>query len=134
MAVNERLGVSPLRDTVRTHLAEGAVVAGKKHRKVPLSDVPLSVRVPGDIVKRLDALVQPLAADAVAQGFTRMSRSLVAKRALLEGLRVLEERYRPSSAPTSTAPSTARRMPSLRRARRARAHSGSGRRSCGARG
>ena len=61
----------------------------------------MSVRVPADIVKRLDALVQPLAADAVMQGFTRMSRSLVAKRALLEGLRVLEnlpavKNYRPS--------------------------------------
>ena len=67
-----------------------------KLKKVPLSDTALSVRVPADIVKRLDALIQPLVADAMSQGFTRMSRSVVAKRALLEGLRVLEERYRPS--------------------------------------
>jgi len=30
-----------------------------------------------------------------AQGITRVGRSVVIKRALLEGLRVLEERYRP---------------------------------------
>jgi hypothetical protein len=91
MVVKRSLEASSLRDTVRTPLAEVAAVVTKK--KVPLSDVPLSVRVPSEIVKRLDALIQPLASDAVAQGFTRMSRSLVAKRALLEGLRVLEQRY-----------------------------------------
>ena len=67
-----------------------------KHKKVPLSDAALSVRTPADIVKRLDALIQPLAADAMTQGFTRVSQSVVAKRALLEGLRVPEERYRPA--------------------------------------
>jgi hypothetical protein len=92
--INPALEVSPLRGTVRRQFAEGAVVV--KRKKVPLSDVPLSVRVPADMVKRLDALIEPLATDAVSQGFTRMSRSLVAKRAMLEGLRVLEERYRPS--------------------------------------
>ena len=66
-----------------------------KKQKVPMSDTALSVRVPADIVKRLDALIQAVAHDAARQGFTRVSRSVVAKRALFEGLTVLEARYKP---------------------------------------
>jgi hypothetical protein len=92
MAVNPQLERSPQRDTVRAQLVEGAVAA--KRKKVPLSDTLLSVRVPADIVKRLEALIHPLAADAMTQGFTRVSRSVVAKRALMEGLTVLEAKYK----------------------------------------
>jgi hypothetical protein len=94
MTVNPRLERSARRGTVRAQLAEVAVVA--KRKKVPLSDTLLSVRMPADIVKRLDALIQLVAVDAMSQGFTRVSRSVVAKRALLEGLQVLEARYRPA--------------------------------------
>jgi len=52
--------------------------------------------LPTDIIKRADALVTPLAQEAASQGITRVGRSVVIKRALLEGLRILEERYRPS--------------------------------------
>jgi len=63
---------------------------------MPASDAAISIRLPTDIIKRADALVAPLAHEAAAQGITRVGRSVVIKRALLEGLRVLEERYRPS--------------------------------------
>ena len=66
-----------------------------KRDKLPASDVAISIRLPTDIIKRADALVAPLEKEAAAQGITRVGRSVVIKRALLEGLRVLEERYRP---------------------------------------
>lgn len=64
--------------------------------KLPASDAAISIRLPTDIIKRADALVAALAREAADQGITRVGRSVVIKRALLEGLRVLEERYRPS--------------------------------------
>ena len=67
-----------------------------KRSKLPVSDAAISIRVPTDIIRRADALVTPLAEEAAGQGITRVGRSVVIKRALLEGLRVLEERYRPS--------------------------------------
>jgi hypothetical protein len=67
-----------------------------KRSSLPASDAAISIRLPSDIITRADALVGPLAREAAAQGITRVGRSVVIKRALLEGLRVLEERYRPS--------------------------------------
>jgi len=55
---------------------------------------PVNIRLPADVIKRADALVPRITDEAVAQGFTRVSRSVVVKRALLEGLRVLEEKYK----------------------------------------
>ena len=65
-----------------------------KRTKLPASDAAISIRLPTDVVRRADALVAPLADEAAAQGITRVGRSVVIKRALLEGLRVLEERYK----------------------------------------
>lgn len=67
-----------------------------KRTKLPASDAAISIRLPTDIIKRADALVDPLAREAAGQGITRAGRSVVMKRALLEGLQVLEARYRPS--------------------------------------
>jgi hypothetical protein len=65
-----------------------------KRGKLPASDAALSLRLPVDMVKRADALIPALAKEAAEQGFTRTTRAVVIKRALLEGLRVLEERYK----------------------------------------
>jgi hypothetical protein len=59
----------------------------------PAPDAALSFRVPADLIDRADALIPHLATEAVAQGFTRVSRSVVVKRALAEGLAVLERKY-----------------------------------------
>jgi hypothetical protein len=68
----------------------------KRGKQPAASDAALSIRLPADIIKRADALVPLITDEAMAHGFTRVSRSVVVKRALLEGLRVLEDRYRPS--------------------------------------
>ncbi len=91
MKVNTRLVRRPVRGSYRPEVEEVAVV---KRTKVPLSDTPLSVRVPLGIVKRLDALIRPIATDAAMQGVTGITRAAVTKRALLEGLAVLEARYK----------------------------------------
>jgi hypothetical protein len=67
-----------------------------KRSKLPASDAAISIRLPTDIIKRADALVTAVAEEAALQGITRVGRSVVIKRALLEGLTVLEARYRPA--------------------------------------
>src|SRR5215475_13623313 len=57
-----------------------------KRGKLPVSDAAISIRLPTDIIKRADALVAPLAQEAALQGITRVGRSVVIKRALIEGL------------------------------------------------
>jgi hypothetical protein len=79
-----------------THVLLVAGVGMTNRGKLPASDAAISIRLPTDIIKRADALVAPLAHEAAQQGITRVGRSIVIKRALLEGLRVLEDRYRPS--------------------------------------
>jgi hypothetical protein len=57
------------------------------------SDTVLSVRVPADFVRRADALILTVAAEGIKHGQTHASRSLVIKRAIEEGLKVLEGRH-----------------------------------------
>ena len=68
---------------------------GRKPVQITASD-RIGLRVTPDVAKRADALIAPLAKEYAPQGFTRVTRSVVLKRALEEGLRVLEQRYRPS--------------------------------------
>lgn len=67
---------------------------GRTPKRVTASD-RISVRVTPDVGKRADALIAAMAAEYAPQGFTRVTRSVVLKRAVEEGLRVLEERYKP---------------------------------------
>ena len=66
---------------------------GRKAVRVTASD-RISVRVTPDVAKRADALIKAMVAEYAPQGFTRVTRSVVLKRAVEEGLRLLEERYR----------------------------------------
>lgn len=93
MSVKRALAGGPPRAT-SVVLVGGVGMA--KRSKLPASDAAISIRLPTDIIKRADALVAALATEAAAQGITRVGRSVVIKRALLEGLQVLEQRYRPS--------------------------------------
>ena len=67
----------------------------KQSKKAPhvASDAALSLRLPTELLQRADALIPSLATEAVARGETRVSRSIVVKRAIEEGLAVLEGRY-----------------------------------------
>ncbi|HSP97462.1 MAG TPA: hypothetical protein VL049_09510 [Candidatus Dormibacteraeota bacterium] len=49
--------------------------------------------MPTDIIRRADALIPALAAEGIKSGETRASRSLVIKAAIMEGLKVLEQRH-----------------------------------------
>lgn len=66
---------------------------GRKPVRITASE-RISVRVTPDIAKRADALISALVKEAAPTGFTRVTRSIVLKRALLEGLAVLEARYK----------------------------------------
>jgi hypothetical protein len=66
---------------------------GRKPVRITASD-RVSVRVTPDVAKRADALIPALLKEFGPRGFTRVTRSVVIKQAIEEGLRVLEERYR----------------------------------------
>jgi hypothetical protein len=66
---------------------------GRKPTRIATASDRISVRVTPDVGKRADALIQAIARETAPQGFTRVTRSVVLKRALEEGLRVLEQRY-----------------------------------------
>lgn len=59
----------------------------------------VTLRVTPDITTRADALRAALAKDAALLGFTRTTRAIVLKRALLEGLALLEKRYAKKPGP-----------------------------------
>ena len=64
-------------------------------------ETQVSVRLPADVPDRAEALAAALADHPDFRAF-RMSRSAVLRRAMLEGLRVLEERHaasEPADAP-----------------------------------
>jgi hypothetical protein len=65
----------------------------KKKAAASASD-RITLRVTPDINHRADALVQAIAHDAATQGFTRVTRAVVLKRALLRGLDSLEQEYK----------------------------------------
>lgn len=67
---------------------------GRKPVKITSASDRVTLRITPDIAKRADAIIPPMSAEFAPQGFTRVTRSVVMKRALEEGLRVLEERYR----------------------------------------
>ena len=69
---------------------------GRKAPKVMTASDRVTLRVTPDVWKRADAIMGPMSAEYAPQGFTRVTRSVVLKRALEEGLQVLEARYRPS--------------------------------------
>ena len=56
-----------------------------------------AIPLPFDMLRRADALIAALATEGLKQGLTHASRSLVLKRAIAEGLTVLEAKHsRPS--------------------------------------
>jgi hypothetical protein len=63
-----------------------------------LSENPVTLRLPADLLRRADALVPALGRDgrtAVLAGM--ITRSVVLRLALAEGLQILEARHRPPS-------------------------------------
>ncbi|HQH71124.1 MAG TPA: hypothetical protein PK360_03490 [bacterium] len=56
-------------------------------------DELMVVRVPQDTVKRADDLVPFFMNDEHYQGIAKISRSMILRLALLEGLRTFEKRY-----------------------------------------
>jgi hypothetical protein len=67
----------------------------KKRRKVErLSESPVTLRLPAELLERIDALVPKVAADSdVATMLGGVSKSAVIRYALLEGVKVLEKRH-----------------------------------------
>jgi hypothetical protein len=68
----------------------------KKRRKTErLTESPVTLRLPTDLLKRIDALMPLVAADSdTATMLGGVSRSAVLRYALLEGVKTLEKRYR----------------------------------------
>lgn len=62
---------------------------------MPKDEIVMSVRIPKALAERLDALVDTLASgeDATMTG-ERVSRSMMIRRALLEGVKALERRHK----------------------------------------
>lgn len=60
------------------------------------NDQQIPIRLPTEIVERLDALVPLLASDPKL-GAWRITRSAVMRQALLRGLDLLETEYKPRS-------------------------------------
>jgi hypothetical protein len=60
-----------------------------------MTDSPVALRLPADLLQRIDALVPLVAGDTdVATLLGGVTRSAVVRYALLEGVKVLEKRYR----------------------------------------
>lgn len=68
----------------------------KKRRKTErLTESPVTLRLPTDLLKRIDALIPVVAADSdVATMLGGVSRSALFRYGLLEGVKTLEKRYR----------------------------------------
>ena len=63
-----------------------------------LSESPITLRLPTDILERLDAVAPAIGKDSdTAALLGGVSRSSVVRLAIVEGLRVLERRYRGKS-------------------------------------
>ena len=54
----------------------------------------LSLRLTPDLIQRIDKLRPKIAKDPAVAGLTRVTRSVVVRRALLRGVEVLEQEYR----------------------------------------
>lgn len=67
----------------------------KKRRKTErLTESPVTLRLPAELLKRLDALVPLVADDSdTATMLGGVSRSAVLRFAMLEGVKALEKRY-----------------------------------------
>lgn len=65
----------------------------KKAEGSTLASERATLRITPDVNTRADALVSALSRDAAMRGFTRVTRSVVLKRALLLGLEQLEKQY-----------------------------------------
>jgi len=60
-----------------------------------MTDSPVALRLPADLLQRIDALVPLVAGDTdIATLLGGVTRSAVVRYALLEGVKVLEKRYR----------------------------------------
>jgi hypothetical protein len=57
-------------------------------------DAAVSLRLPTDLLRRVDALIPSIAITAVSEGETRVSRSWTLRRALEVGVEELERRAR----------------------------------------
>jgi hypothetical protein len=57
-------------------------------------DAAVSLRLPTDLLRRIDALIPSIAIAAVSEGETRVSRSWALRRALEVGVEELERRGR----------------------------------------
>ncbi|MGD0947039.1 MAG: hypothetical protein ABSA52_06385 [Candidatus Binatia bacterium] len=68
----------------------------KRRRKTErLTESPVTLRLPADLLKGIDGLVPAVAADGdTATMLGGVSRSAVLRFALLEGVKSLEKRYR----------------------------------------
>lgn len=72
-----------------------------KAKRQAVADRTLSIRVPGSLLERIEAIVPPMSEDptviATKGGSAGVGVSAVVRLALLEGLTVLEKRYAPRS-------------------------------------
>lgn len=66
----------------------------RPHKTDRLTESPIALRLPADLLARVDGLVDPVAADAdTATLLGGVTRSAVLRYALLEGVKTLERRY-----------------------------------------
>lgn len=89
-------------------------------KKAPLTEAPITLRLPTELLARIDALQAPVAADSsTATLLGGVSRSSVLRAVIVAGLDVLERRYRPGAKPNPAADSP-RLSPTARARRNAR--------------
>lgn len=57
------------------------------------NETPTTIRLPAEVLTRAEALVEVLQADPEAVKWGRISRSTVLRLAVVEGLKVLEQKH-----------------------------------------
>lgn len=77
------------RTMVRTSHADVEAVMAERTRR----GVPISVRVPPEIARRIDKLIPKIEKDRTLSTFGQVNRSSVVKLVLLRGLEALEAQY-----------------------------------------
>lgn len=67
----------------------------RPHKLKRMTDAPVALRLPAELLERIDALMPMVAGDSdTATMLGGVTRSAVIRYALLEGVRLLERRYR----------------------------------------
>lgn len=85
--------MSPARKNESRKVVASSVLRSKRNTTGQLPERPLTLRLPVELVRRIDDLLPHVGADLSYATLGRVSRSQVLRIALLEGVKLLQRRY-----------------------------------------